>query len=1066
MNYSKILKICLFALFIPFLVYAQEAVIQGTVVDVETGEPLPGANVVIQGTALGAATNIEGEYSFTIPAAQVTGEEVTLSVSFVGYRQLRRDIVLDPGEHTEDFSLTPDVVGLEDVVVTAMGITREERSLGYSVQRVSGEDLQRAATGNLADALRGQAAGMQITQSSGQPGAASRIEIRGVSSITGDNQPLWVVDGVIISADEDPTAGYESTLFTGGGASRQVDIDPSIIEDVTVLRGASATALYGSRAANGAIIVTTRGAMEHRPEAPDIRFRTRVGFENAINEGHQTEYLMGSQGFMLDGIPLDRGGFQDPREFRIENGDTLWNPYFGTNITQTTVSWGPHKDEVPEEVIEAYGGEIPTYDPREDFYRQASTVENALSISGGVEGFNYYFNFSNMNQGGIIPNTTLERSSVHGRFGGRVTPNLTINASANYTATDNVWMGQGNGARAVLWSLNPAPINYDLREYEWEDGSQRLYFGGWNNPHWIVRNNRYTSEVDRLIGSLEIQYNILPWLQVREQLSLDRYTDTRKEEINVGSAGRPEGSMFDRTNKRMEFNSDLQLSAQFALSDNLRLDAMLGHNINMREFKWERQRGIGLGGPDFFHITNAVTVVGDDFLQEERQIGVYSQMVLDYREMIYLNLTARNDWSSTLPTDDNSYFYPSASVGIVFSEMFPDVFEGSFMNYGRLRLAASQVGRDASAYQLATDFIRTNPQDGVRGEITYPFRGQGAYTVSNIHGNPDLSPELTTEYEIGADLRFFNGRARVDVAYYDRTTVDQIFSVPMSYGSGFTSMPRNAGEIRNYGIELTLGGTPIETREFSWDLNANFSRNTNEVVELAPGVESIFLAGFVSNQVRVMEGEGNYGVIWSTGFARDEDGNKLISNGYPMPAGELGPIGNVMPDWTANLRSTMRYRGFQVSALLDIKQGGDIMNMDKFYTVFYGTHEVTTNRGTEYTYEGIDIATGEPNEVSIIRDQTYYQGVYGNIFENFVEDGSYVKLREISVAYTLPSSIMDSLPMRGATVSFTGTNLWISSDFSYGDPEGNLMGSDNAQGFYHMVVPSTRGYNFTLNLDI
>ena len=1067
MNYSNIIKLCILVLFIPLPGYAQDASIQGTVTDVETGDPLPGANVVIQGTALGAATNEDGRYALSIPEAQVTGEQVTLSVTFVGYRTLRRTITLTPGEHNEDFALTADVVGFEDVVVTAIGITREERSLGYAVQRVSGEDLQRASTGNLADALRGQAAGMNIVSSSGQPGAASRIEIRGVSSITGDNQPLWVIDGVIISADEDATAGYESTLFTGGGASRQVDIDPSIIEDVTVLRGASATALYGSRAANGAIIVTTRGAMEHRPATPDIRFRTRVGFENAIVEGHQNEYLLGMDGFYINGLPMDRGGFIDPREFRVtEAGDTVFNPL--TN-PQTIRNWGPHKDDVPQEVLDALGVDrIETFDPRGDFYRRASTIENAVSVSGGVEGFNYYFNFSNMNQGGIVPNTSLDRSSVHGRFGGRITPRLSVNTSFNYTQTDNIWMGQGNGARAVLWSLLPAPINFDLSDYQWEDGSQRMYHASLgNNPHWLVRNNRYTSSVDRTIGSLEINYNILPWLQLREQLSLDRYSDTRKEEINLGTIGRPDGSMFDRTNKRMEFNSDLQLFAQFALSDDVRLDAIIGHNINMREWKWERQRGIGLGGPDFFHISNAVTIVGDDWLEEQRQIGVYSQLVLDYREMFYLNLTARNDWSSTLPTDDNSYFYPSASVGLVFTEMFPNVFRNSFMNYGRLRLAVSQVGRDADPYQLVTSLIRTNPEDGVRGEITYPFRGHGAYTVSNTHGNPELSPELTTEYEVGFDLRFFNGRARVDVSYYDRTTVDQIFSVPMSLGTGFSTMPRNAGEIRNYGVELTLGGTPIQSRNFTWDLRANFSQNTNEVVELAPGVESIPLGGFTSNQVRIMEGKGNYGVLWSRGFARDEHGNKLIDdNGFPIPSDGLKEIGNVMPDWTANLRSTMRYRGFEVSALLDIRQGGDIMNLDQFYTIIYGTHIETANRGTMYTYDGVNVNTGEPNDVAILRDYDYYAGIYRIIEEHFVEDGSYVKLREVSVAYSLPSSIVNLLPVSGATLSFTGTNLWISSDFSYLDPEGNLLGSGNAQGFYHMVIPSTRGYNFSLSLNI
>ncbi len=1113
---AAILMFLVFAF--PHIGKAQQAVIEGTVTCAETGESLPGANILIRGTTLGTAANSEGVFSLTIPAHHVTGEEITLEARFVGYLTATHKLVLTEGSHTIDFILFDDVIGMEEVVVTALGITREERSLGYAVTRVEGDEIVRAAQSSLANALRGQAPGLNIVSSSGQPGKASRIEVRGVSSITGENQPLWVIDGVIISTHEDVFDGvtdtYDNLLFTGGGASRQIDIDPNIIKDITVLKGASATALYGSRAAHGAIIITTKGALGEAVQTR-ISYRSRVGWERWHGKGFQTDYVQGMYNAAA-GRPLFYHG--DPANPFMDRGHPSWQ----TASPFTSLSWGPHRDSLDVYTV-IYNGEemslrdafrvhtglddVPLVDNRGLFYRVPLTVENSINITGGVPDMNYFLSFSNLLQGGILPNTTLNRSTVNARFEGRLHPRLRAGTSIMYSNTENIWMGEGNGARAVLWGLNYSPINLDLREYLMEDGAtQRSQLTVWNNPHWLVENNRYVSNVDRVIGSVNLEYTVLPWLTIAERVSFDTYTDTRKEEINVGTRGRPEGSMFDRTNKRKELNSDLTLNARFDLTDAIRMVGLVGHNINIRDWKWERQRGVGLSAPNFYHISNASVIIGDDYKSKQRLVGLYGSLTVDYHEYLYLTLTGRNDWSSTLPVENNSFFYPSASLGFVFTETFPNIFRGSFIDFGRLRGALSQVGNDPLPYNLETYFVKTEVTDGVRGEFLFPHRGLIGYTVQNTLGSPQLKPEITTEYEVGLDLRLLRGRARLDVAYYDRTSKDQIFNAPISSSTGYTLMIVNAGEIRNYGVETSLDVIPIQTRNFSWDIRANFTKNTTYVIRLTEGLDNIFLAGFTTAQVRIMEGKNNYGIIWANRFARTDAGNVrvrnvneddlpddisdnlrnslLVQNGLPLIAPDLGNIGSVQPDWLANLRSSIRYKGLEISALIDIRKGGDVFNMDKYYSTFYGTHIVTAARGTEYTYSGVASVpvlernqngewvhvgwedTSEKNSASVLRTESYFRNFYSMIFEHFVEDGSFIKLRELSVAYSLPRAWLGQLPISSATVTFTGTNLWIDSNFSYLDPEGNLMGSGNAQGFYHMVVPTTRGYNFSLSVTI
>ena len=1043
----------------PGLALAQEAIITGTVTD-DQGEVLLGANVALEELIVGAATDNDGRYTIRVPGDRVNGQRVTLVVRFIGFETTRRSIILSPGNQVHDIELNADLLNLDEVVVTALGIEREERSLGYAVQEVNVDALEKANETNLVNALAGKVAGVYVNSSSGQPGKSSHITIRGSASLLGNNQPLFVIDGVPISNDEDENEGNpgNSIVFIGGTANRAVDIDPNIIEDINILKGASATALYGSRAANGAIIITTKGGRSGQA-VPRITYTSRVRSDDAIIEGFQNEYLQGQNGFFQNGLPLSRGGYVQPGAESI-GGNPLTNP-------QTTLSWGPHKDEVDPQVLQDLSVDrVPVFNPRADFYQTGLVFENSLSLSGGTAGTSYFLSVGDLRQEGIVPGTKLDRTSLLAKFGTRLSDKLNVLTSVNYVNTENDWLSEGNGARTYLFGLNFAPISFDITEFEYEDGSQRNHTQSFNNPLWLTENTRYASDVDRFIASTSATYDLLPGLRLSERIGIDTYSDQRKEEINIGTVSRPNGSMYDQKITRREINSDFTIQLDRALAEGFNLTALAGNNINSRYYQYDFIDGDNLGVPGFFNVSNASSVTGTEYEEKRLLVSAFGQLTLDYRDFAYLTLTARNDWSSTLPTDNNSYFYPSASLGLVFTQAF-SFFDRTPLNYGKLRGSIAQIGSDAPVYALSTTFVQSNPGDGQRGNINFPFNGINGYRTTRVLGNPDLKPEISTEYEIGLDLRFFSQRMTFDAAYYNRTTKDQIFQVPLSAATGYVTRLQNAGEIRNQGFELTVGLSPIRTRDLDLNFLVNFTRNRSEVVALAEGVENLFLAGFTNPQIRIQPGKDGYGVIWGTRYSRNEEGHILIDDdGLPILDNELGAIGNVQPDWLANARASLRFKGLTLSALLDIREGGDILNFDGFYSIFYGTHIETANRNTSFVWEGVNATTGEPNTTEIMRDEFYYRAIYTNAFENLVEDGSFIKLREVSLAYTLPTKWVRRVGLQNATITGTGRNLWIDTDFTYGDPEGNLFGSGNGQGFYHMVAPSTRSYAVSVRLTL
>ena len=1064
LNYA--LLVMLFGPFLSAAALAQ-GTLTGEVIDGNTGESLPGANVFIVELERGTSTDVDGEYTISdIPVGTYT-----VNVSYIGYEELETMVEVGSGTNNQDFELGTGTLGLDEVVVTAFGLEKERRSLGYSVSSLEGDEVSESGESNLVNALAGKVAGVSINSASGQPGAASRITIRGNSSFLGNNQPLFVVDGVPISNAEDSWGGQDATeLFTGGATNRGLDIDPSNIEEMSVLKGASATALYGSRASNGAIIITTKSG-EMNQAGPTVTFNSRVGWDDAIIDGYQTDYTQGTQGYFYNGFASNRGGYNN-------------NPNSTSNTGQTSLSWGPHKDSLTAQqspqlindlqdigFLNENANSVPTYNPRKDFYRTGTIMENSLTISGGGSNSNYYVNFGNLDQEGIVPGTELRKTNIMAKAQANLSDNFSSRTSIHFVNTENKQLSEGNGTSQFNFGLINTPISFNVEDQQFEDGTQKMYHPAFNNPNWISDNNNFSSSNDRFIANQQLQWDPISWLTLSERIGLDTYVDTRKKRTNIGTRGEPNGSMFDQKIQRSEINSDFTANAIFDLNEDIGLDAMIGNNINSRYYKQEFIEGTGLNIPDFFNVSNANTVTAEERKELRHLVSLYGQFVFDYRDYLFLTLTARNDWSSTLPEDNRSYFYPSAAVGFVFSEALD--IPTDLLSFGKIRASWAQIGSDAPIYSTSTSYVQSDPQDGVRGVINYPFNGVNGYRLSTTLGNPTLKPEITTEVELGTDLRFFDERLSLDAAYYTRTTTDQIFQVPVSSATGYNTKLSNAGELTNEGWEFSLNATPVATRNFRWRINGSWSKNTTTVDKLAEGVDNIFLGGFASASIRIVPEEDGYGAIRAIGWQRDDQGNLVINpnTGVPLTTNQPETIGNVQPDWTASAGTRLTYKGAYANVLFDISQGGDIYNMDRFYTSYYGTAEATANRGSEYVYDGVLAdANGNPtdqqNDIAVTRDQAFYQFNYSSQYENFVEDGSYIKLRELTIGYRLPTSILGDTPIKSLNISATGRNLWIKTDFSYGDPEGSLYGSGNAQGFYHAVTPGTRSYHINLRLSI
>jgi TonB-linked SusC/RagA family outer membrane protein len=1058
----------------------QRGTINGQVIIGETRAPAATAQVQIVGTTIGALTNAQGRFTLlNVPVGQRT-----LRVTLLGYTADDQTVnVTADGAVPVTFTLRPQAVEIPQIVVTAMGIQSKEKSLTYGVTQVNRVALERSPEVNVINAIAAQSPGVQVTAASGQPGASSRIVIRGESSFQGDGQPLFVIDGIPISTRQDgrPTGVNTDALEFGSMGSRAMDIDPNNIEEITILRGAAATALYGSRAAFGAIVIKTKAGTPGQPTR--FSFSTRMTGDVPILAGIQERYAQGRNGYFCNGFTRDQGGWCQPG-------------FPGTNPNpQDNNSWGPHRDSIPQIVLDSVG-DLRFRDARKDFYDIGRLLENSVGITGSLPsgGGAYAFNLTRTDQNGIFPGTKLDKTSLQANITALLGSSLTSNTVLMYTNSINISANEGYSS--LTRTLMQMPVTRDISREWMPDGSPTMLNNS-NDPHptWRSLNEGNYSNTGRWIGSQMLTLNLIPGLNLSNRLGLDTYTDERLFFANERPWRTLLGQTSGESNQQKIQNTEIDNTTLLTLDNrnigkSFTLSGVLGTNINTRNNSNLTVSGEDILVPGNYNVNNFADIdVAGNLPTRQRLVAVFTQLTASFRDYAFLNVTGRNDWSSTLPKHNNNYFYPSVSVSFVFTDAFK--LDNSVLQYGKLRVSRSKVGSDAPPYRLDTRYNNAGgsapnlaQQQNACCGLSFPIPQQGGipgYVQSSTLGNPDLRPESTVETELGLELRLFNGKIRSNISYYDKKSYDQIFSVPSSAVTGYTSITRNAGDLANKGWEVQLSTQPVRTRNFTWDLTANWSRNRSAVLELAPGVSSIFLTGYSWPQIRVMEGY-SYGVIWGYGYKRDEAGNLLIcgktvtpacpaagsnaanpngSEGWPLLDDQLKVLGETQQKWLGSLNTQLRYRSFTVSGLLDTKQGGQLLNFDLQYNGPIGKAKITENRGDQHTFKGVNVETGEPSSVPLERNEAFWRRYLAfDLHENMLESASSVRLREATLRYELPRSVVSRVGAQFMNVYVTGRNLKVWTPSTKGDPDGSNYGSANAGGssYSFFTAPQTRSY--------
>ncbi|GAB3835010.1 SusC/RagA family TonB-linked outer membrane protein [Hymenobacter jeollabukensis] len=1047
-------------------VEAQTRQVSGRVTDRSTGEGLPGATVLVKGTTNGVSTNSDGTFTLTVPAAGAV-----LQVSSVGYLSLDRPV----GEETQlNIGLSSDTKQLSEVVVTALGIERDTRSLGYATQEIKAEQISQKSEPNVLNALQGKVAGVNITGASGLAGSSTNINIRGITSLQNGNQPLFVVDGIPISNDLDRTNG--GSLGTLGGAqtsNRALDIDPESIASINILKGPAAAALYGSRASSGAIIITTKTGRSANKKT-EVTVTSSLNVSNVYGIAKlQDEYGQGTQG-----VNITTGGL-------------------GNVNTGSRASWGPRYGTTPtlaNGLLLTDGSTLPyrAYDNIRDFYRQGRIFTNGVNVAGGNADQNVAFNVTNTDQTGIVESSELNRTNA--QLGGNIklVNKLRVGGSVNFIQTNQKGPLIGNGGSA-FGQLGTIPRSYDLQGLPSQDPvtGANIFFAGQDNPYFNLRNNPTTSNLTRFINVANVSYEFRPWLNVAYRAGYDTYTDRRRQVFAIGSARVPGGLILDENFYRSELNGDLlvTLKKDNIFTEGFNASLLLGQNINQRRFQRIRSQAEAIipGLPNAAAGTVFSNGTGENS-SVRRLMGYYSQLSLAYNNYLFLELTGRVDESSTLPVNNNTFFYPAATLGFVFSDAFK--ISNNIFSYGKIRANVASVGRDADPYSLATYYNVTSQGNNV-ASITFPFTlvsGPSAviypgFSISNTIGGSNLTPEFTKSFEVGTNLGFFNNRLTFDLTYFSTRSEDQILPVTTASSSGFTQRFTNIGRVDNKGFEALVVITPVRTNNFRWDVNANFTRIRNKVVSIAPGVTTASINGnaFTGSIPSFRVGEP-YGVIIggkvprvpatdpTTGNANDPSvvGRYIINPATGLfdtnlVANEI--LADPNPDWQGGITNSFSYRGISLSFLVDANVGSEILSFTNAQLKANGAmKETAENREAPRLIPGvIRNADGTYRENNIQIDaQNYYSAIGGLQSEFNVYDATVYRLRELSVGYSLPKSLLERTPFGQASITLTGRNVFFYAPNAPFDPEINTQGAGNIRGLELQSPPNTRNYGVNL----
>lgn len=1074
MRKALLFVVALFTMTLSFEVSAQQRVITGTVISEEDGLGLPGATVLVKGTTVGTTTDLDGNYSISVPA----GSNV-LIFSFVGLKSQEETI---GNRSVVNITLKTDASQLSEVVVTAIGIEREKKALGYAVTTVGNEQLENRPESDVARVLQGKVPGVNITSTNGMSGSGTNMVIRGYSSATGSNQPLFVVDGVPFNTSTNAQNG-----FTTGGAttsSRFLDIDPNNIESMSVLKGLSATVLYGDQGRNGVILITTKSGASKR-KAAEVTINQSV-FTNEAASLPTYGQIYGNGFQQAPGLFFSNFG---PR---MDTGLTIPHPYATSSVASI-------RNAFPQFWVDGIVGGTPVRyeykaydDPSKVFFKTGLISNTSVQISGGSDktGFNASFGYTD--EEGYLPGNNLEKYNFGLGINSAISDKLSVNSSFTFSITDllsppvNASFGSGSAIPSVFGHVLFTPRSIDLGGLPFEDPVTKasVYFRADNgivNPNWLVRNYVNSSDVQRFFNSTSLNYDINDNFSITYRLGLDTYTELQELRYNKGgpSANLATNSGYYRSINITNtiWNQDLILNWKKEFSDKFSMSMLIGGNSRYDDYA---QNGVASQGQlafGLFRHSNYQNSSSNDaysggtmtYTQEERRYGVYSNITLDYSDYLFLNLSARNDWTSTVEAENRSILYPGASISFIPTTAFD--WGSSTLNDLKLRLGYGTSAGYPRPYSTR-NILAQSARAFDRGGVTQ------THSVSNILGNPNLRPELHGELEFGIEAVMFNNKLRFDVSLYEKNTRDLITQSPIDPATGFTSTAINIGKIRTRGAELQATVTPVTTASgFQWNSTVNWSTYRTEVLELGGGLQEVVVAGFTTLGNFAIPGQP-FNVIKGVGFDRAPDGQPIIlSNGLHKPAVDLVVLGDPNPAWTGSWINSFTFKGFTLSAMMEYRHKGVIFSNTVTATLARGvTKDPVVDREMTFILPGVrqdgTNADGTPkyikNDQQITASDYFFGGYQGATDEPNVFDGSMVRLREVSLSYQLPNSLMSKTPFKRASFAVSGTNLWfLALNFP---PNMNFdvdvlgTGVGNGLGFDFVTGPSSRRLGGTLTL--
>ena len=1043
------------------LVTAQTQKITGVVISEEDGQPVVGASVLVKGTTQGTITDVDGNFNLS----NVPSSAKTLQISYIGMQT--QEVVIKPNLRVV---LKADAQKLDEVVVTAMGISREKKALGYAVQDVKSDALTRAANTDLAGALQGKVSGIDITPSSGMPGASSKITIRGSRSFTGDNTPLYVIDGMPIASTADVSTSLTDGAYGTDYANRAVDIDPNDIESINILKGQAASALYGMRASNGVIVITTKSGKGADKGKPTITFSTNLSFDKISTLPKlQQEYAQGSSGTFDPSSPFAWG----PKISELANDPT----YGGNTDNSYTSQYGKQSGKYYVPQLAAAGmnpwATPQAYNNMKDFFDTGVSWSNNVNVAQRFDKGNYSFSLGNTTSNGIVPSTGMDRYNVKMSAEAQLHPNWTTGFNGNFVTSKISKQSTAN--TSVVATIYNAPVSYNMAgipsHIEGDPYTQNTYRDNWiDDAYWAVDNNQFSERSQRFFGNAFVKYTTKfgtdnHKLDIKYQIGDDAYTTNYSEIYGYGSTWAPTGEDSEYHYTVNELNSLLTAAYTWNINEEWTLDALIGNEFVDKKTKYEYAYSMNFNFPGWNHLNNASVFSNESLYNKKRTVGNFANLSVAWKNMLYLSGSIRNDIVSSMPRDNRSFTYPSVSLGFIFTELAP--LKNNILTFGKIRASYAEVG-------MAGDYTQSyyyTPSYGggfyMGNPIVYPINGAMAYIPFYKVYDPNLKPQNTKSYELGADLTFLNGLVTLNYTYSRQNVKDQIFEVPLAGSTGASSMIMNGGKIHTNTHELTLGISPVDTKNFKLDFAFNFSKIDNYVDELAPGVESIMLGGFVTPQVRAGIGD-KFPVIYGKSYMRNDEGKIVVDqNGLPMQ-GEDAVIGTVSPDFRLGFNTNIELYKFRISAVFDWKQGGQMYSGTAGEMNYYGVSKLSGDmRKNEFIVENAVKETGKdadgnsiyaPNDIKVTDAQAYFTR-RRSIDESYIYDNSYIKLRELSVSYPVFSK-----KWLNVNVNVFARNILVWSEMKGFDPEAS-QGNDNMGGaFERFSLPGTASYGFGFNV--